>query len=116
MKALHEAISTLQEGGVIQLRLSGNSMTPKVKNKQLVTIYPVGAPKTLKKGQVVLCKVKKRILLHLVTALEKNRVQISNNHGHINGWTSVDNIYGIMGPDPKPRKEKRNGTDHKAGG
>jgi len=32
--------------------------------------------------------------LHLITALEKDSVQIGNNHGRINGWTPQSNVYG----------------------
>jgi len=31
-----------------------------------------------------------------VIALRKNQVQIGNNHGGINGWTNLDNVYGIV--------------------
>lgn len=34
------------------------------------------------------------VYLHLITALEKERVQIGNNHGRINGWTPKSNVYG----------------------
>lgn len=30
------------------------------------------------------------------TAIEGDRYQISNNHGHINGWTTRTKIYGIV--------------------
>lgn len=41
----------------------------------------------LKKGQIVLARVSGRLYLHLISALEGERVQISNNKGHVNGWT-----------------------------
>ena len=36
------------------------------------------------------------VYLHLITALEKERVQIGNNHGRINGWTQKTNVYGRL--------------------
>jgi hypothetical protein len=30
----------------------------------------------------------------LITALEKDRVQIGNNHGRVNGWTPKANVFG----------------------
>lgn len=106
MKILHKAILDLQNGRVVQLCLAGNSMTPRVKSGQVVIVNPVTDPKELKVGQVVLCKVRKKVYLHLIKALEKDRVQIGNNHGRINGWTHVDNVYGIMGRKPKYTVQK----------
>lgn len=37
-----------------------------------------------------------RIYTHKVSALRKGQVQISNNRGHVNGWTKLDNVYGIV--------------------
>jgi len=39
----------------------------------------------LPRGDVVLVKVKGTVYLHLITALEKERVQIGNNRGRIIG-------------------------------
>ena len=50
----------------------------------------------VKVGDAVFCKVKGNMVTHLVTALQggvdNRRIQISNNHGHVNGWTTT--IYG----------------------
>jgi hypothetical protein len=48
----------------------------------------------LRRGDIVLVKVKGTVYLHQITALEKDRVQIGNNHGRINGWTPRANVYG----------------------
>ncbi len=80
-------ISDLSEGKTVKVRLSGNSMTPLIKSKQLVTIAPISTE--IKKGDIVLCKVKGRIYLHLVTAIKNSSYRISNNHNHVNGWTKI---------------------------
>lgn len=83
------------KNGPVTFRTKGNSMTPKVHSGDEVTVAPFeGTPR---KGDIVLAKVKGRYYLHLVTAVEesKRRVQISNNHGHVNGWTSFDKVKGI---------------------
>ena len=80
-------LKSLQEGKTVQFRPHGNSMTPKIKSGQLVTVIPVTLS-DVQKGDVVLAKVKKHYYLHLVTAIKQNQVQISNNHGHVNGWAS----------------------------
>jgi hypothetical protein len=33
---------------------------------------------------------------HLVKAIKNNRFLIGNNHGKINGWISINNIFGIL--------------------
>jgi hypothetical protein len=94
-------IEKLKEGEAVQFRPRGNSMTPKIKNGQLVTVKPierfwgVGHPKV---GDIVLCKVAGAQYLHLVSAIseDEQKVQISNNKGHINGWTSARNIFGLV--------------------
>ena len=88
------AIKSLGEGEVCQIRPRGNSMKPKVKSGQLVTLEPIGEDETLTKGDIVLVKVKGRIYLHLITAIQGERYQIGNNRGDINGWVTSSSIYG----------------------
>jgi hypothetical protein len=71
-------------------------MTPLIKSGQQVTVVRMaGEPHP---GEIVLCKVHGAYRLHLVTAVDirKRQVQISNNHGHVNGWCSFDQVYGIV--------------------
>jgi len=46
----------------------------------------------------VLCTVRGSQFLHLVSAVDAPaaRYQISNNHGHVNGWTSARQIHGRL--------------------
>lgn len=76
----------------------GNSMTPKIKSGQKVTIKRLTKDEKLKlsKNDIVFCKVKNNIYLHLISAIKGDQVQISNNHGYVNGWTHLDNIYAIL--------------------
>jgi len=81
----------------IQFRPRGNSMAPIINSGELVTVVPV--PKgMLKMGDIVLCKVKGSQYVHFIKAIDetKDRYQIGNNRGNINGWTSIDNIYGLV--------------------
>jgi hypothetical protein len=71
-------------------------MTPIIKSGQLVTVEPVLDPSGVTVGEAVLCKVRGRIMLHKVTAIRGGQVQISNNHGHVNGWTKVENVFGRL--------------------
>ncbi len=77
----------LQDGEVVETRLSGNSMTPRIKSKQLVTIEPCKL-EDLKQGDVAYCKVRGNFYLHLVKQVgDDGRILIGNNHGLVNGWT-----------------------------
>jgi sRNA-binding protein len=87
-------IAQLQEGKTVSFRSGGNSMTPRIKSGQRCTYVPVKSMDDIKKGDAVFCKVGKNIFTHLVTAIKDNQVQISNNHGHCNGWTTIDKVYG----------------------
>ena len=81
-------VAALQRGEEVKLNPKGNSMTPRIKSGQSVTIVPATL-QDVQIGDVVLSKVKGRFYLHLVSAwVGQDRVQISNNHGHINGTTS----------------------------
>lgn len=73
-------------GETVINREPGNSMTPLLKSRQAVELRAVDRP--LKKGDIVYAKVKGRFYTHKVSAVASDgRVQISNNHGHVNGWT-----------------------------
>jgi hypothetical protein len=45
-------------------------------------------------GDIVLCKVSGAQDLHLVKAIQGERLQIGNNRGGINGWITRRQIYG----------------------
>jgi phage repressor protein C with HTH and peptisase S24 domain len=87
-----ELVNQLKSKGVIIIRPSGNSMTPLIQSKQQVTITTNESE--YKKGDIVFAKVKGRYYIHLISAIQNERYQISNNHGHVNGWTTKDKIFG----------------------
>lgn len=90
-------IEELQAGRTVSFRPRGNSMTPRIRSGDLVTVEPCKIDE-LKVDDVVLCRVRGHAYLHLVTALQPRpkpmrwSAQISNNHGRVNGWTM--NVYG----------------------
>jgi len=80
-------------------------MVPLIRSRQLVAVAPVDSTK-LEVGDIVLARVAGSVYLHLVSALDqtKERVQISNNRGRVNGWTGRDRVYGIcVSVDGVPR-------------
>jgi len=85
-------IEKLAAGETVSFRPTGNSMVPKIRSKQLVTVEPV-ALDAIAVGDVVLCRVKGSEYLHNVLAIDspggRLRFQIGNNRGGINGWTAA---------------------------
>ncbi|MEU8527725.1 MULTISPECIES: S26 family signal peptidase [Streptomyces] len=71
-------------------------MVPLVRSRQQVVVAPVD-PAKLEVGDIVLARVAGTVYLHLVSSVDpaRKRVQISNNRGRINGWTSHDRVFGI---------------------
>jgi hypothetical protein len=92
-------------GATVQFRPAGSSMVPLIRSRELVTVAPVD-PTRLEVGDIVLAKVAGQVYLHLVSALDRGRgrVQISNNRGRVNGWTTHERVYGIcVAVEGRPR-------------
>lgn len=88
-------VERLKNGETIyRYKEGGNSMVPLIYSRQAVDIRPVD--KKIEPGDIAFCRIGRRFFTHLVTAVDGNRVQISNNHGHVNGWTHERNIYGLV--------------------
>lgn len=83
-------------GETVEFRPTGSSMVPLIRSRQSVTVAPV-RPATVEPGDIVLARVAGAVYLHLVTAVDhaRARVQIGNNRGRINGWTSHGRVFGI---------------------
>ena len=87
--------SHLINGETCKVTGIGNSMTPILKSRQAVICEPVTEDTILNKKDIVLCKVNGHYYLHLIHAIGPDgRCLIGNNHGHMNGWTSRNQIYG----------------------
>jgi phage repressor protein C with HTH and peptisase S24 domain len=87
-------IEELKKGNTVTCHPRGHSMTPLIKSGEEVTIEPVRRP--VQRDDIVLCKVRGNQFLHKVTAVQGRQYQISNNHGHVNGWCTLDQIFGLM--------------------
>jgi phage repressor protein C with HTH and peptisase S24 domain len=85
-------VDRLKNGETVSFRPTGNSMTPKIHSGDLVTVSP--DIEGIKKGEIVLCKCSGRYFCHLVSAVQGERYQISNNHGQVNGWIGKSGIFG----------------------
>lgn len=94
---LSRVVAELEKGEPVTFVAVGNSMTPKIHSGDTVTVAPIeDSGARVVKGEIVLARVRGNLYLHLVSATEGKRVQISNNHGHVNGWTTRDRIYGRL--------------------
>lgn len=89
-----QTVDKLKSGKTCLVQGFGQSMTPILKSGQVCKVVPVTADTPLKKRDIVLCKVNGHIYLHLISAINGPRYQISNNHKHVNGWITRNNIYG----------------------
>ncbi|HZM75079.1 MAG TPA: hypothetical protein VFC19_05095 [Candidatus Limnocylindrales bacterium] len=96
MGLLDAVAAKVAAGATVQFRPTGSSMVPLVRSRQLVTVAPVD-PRKVEIGDVVLARVAGTVYLHLVSAIDraKGRIQISNNRGRVNGWTTQARVYGI---------------------
>ena len=104
---MDSVVHRIAAGETVEFRPVGSSMVPLIKSRQLVTVVPV-RPEVLEPGDIVLARVAGSVYLHLVSAVdhERKRVQISNNRGRVNGWTSHARVYGIcvsVEAVPRPR-------------
>ena len=108
---LDRVVKILEDDTAAKFKVSGTSMTPRVKDGEYVTVRKLRADEDPRKGDIVLARVEGSLYLHLVSAIEKEkgrvkRVQISNNHGHVNGWTPRDKVYALLVKLPA-RMEKK---------
>lgn len=96
MGALEMIAQSVAGGETLQFRPTGTSMAPLIRSRQIVTVSPVD-PARVEVGDIVLCRVAGSTYLDLVSAVDAQagRVQIANNRGCINGWTSHAKVLGI---------------------
>ncbi|SNT58750.1 S26 family signal peptidase [Actinacidiphila glaucinigra] len=107
MGALDAVAGRVAGGASVEFRPSGSSMVPLIRSRQQVTVVPVD-PSKLEVGDIVLARVAGTVYLHLVSAVDpaRERVQIRNNRGHVNGWTGHGRVHGIctaVDGVPRPR-------------
>lgn len=62
-------IQKLLAGETVIVKGKGNSMTPKLKSGEAVIVEPITPDTIIRKRDIVLCKVKGHIYLHLVTGI-----------------------------------------------
>lgn len=88
-------IATLQQGHDAVFIARGGSMAGKVADQSVVRVTPLGDHQ-LETGDIVLCTVMGCQYLHLVKAVDGDRVLIGNNKGKVNGWTPRRKVHGLL--------------------
>jgi hypothetical protein len=94
------AIKVLQEKGEITIHCNGNSMRPIIAPKEAIHLKRVNHS-LIRVGDAVFCRINGGLQVHKVSAIQnendydKRRFQISNNHGHVNGWIGGHAIFGL---------------------
>ena len=84
---VHWKQTHLEAGKTFETSEKGNSMEPLIKSGEKHTLEPA-AWEQCSVGDIVFCKVRGKYYTHLVTAKDDVKgLQISNNHGYVNGWT-----------------------------
>ena len=85
-------LEKLQAGETVITSEKGNSMVPLIRSGQEHVVEPA-TWESVEVGDIVYCKCRGNYFTHLVTAKNDDKgCQISNNHGHVNGWTKQ--VYG----------------------
>lgn len=93
MTNLSVLAARVKAGETITFKARGKSMTPRIADGDVLTVRPWAVFPDI--GDVVLVKVRTRWYLHKILATRPGQVQIGNNHGRINGWTSNTNVVGV---------------------
>eukprot|EP00928_Gymnodinium_smaydae_P072171 TRINITY_DN55589_c0_g1_i1.p1 TRINITY_DN55589_c0_g1~~TRINITY_DN55589_c0_g1_i1.p1 ORF type:complete len:301 (+),score=54.65 TRINITY_DN55589_c0_g1_i1:82-984(+) len=95
----------LLAGETVGWRSGGNSLAPLIKSRDHCTYAPVSRHEDIKKGDVVFCQIGSRYWEHMVKKKMLDHpgrdgepdvyiYTISNIHGHENGDTRLEKIYG----------------------
>jgi len=91
------AIAELQKGNSTIVKPRGHSMEGFVEDGQAVRLDPIPPDGEIRKGDVVLCRVRGHEYLHLVHATGPRGCLIGNARGHLNGWAPRSHIFGRLG-------------------
>ncbi len=95
MSWVKEAIESLKNTGLAQIRPIGGSMRGRIESGQLVTLK-TAAYEDVEINDVIFIRWKGNYLLHLLIDKQNNELLIGNNVGKINGWIPGDALIAKM--------------------
>ncbi len=84
----------LAAGKTVRFRPHGDSMSETIRPGELCTVEPIGE-RAVREGDVVLCEVGGRVVLHRVIEMKNGFYQIASDH-RINGWVERGAIHGRL--------------------
>jgi len=90
---LTDVATAVQRGETVEFRPSGHSMEPLIRHRHKVRVSPLTRDPGV--GDVVLARVRGHLLLHRANAIRGDQYQIANQRGHVNGWCTRKQIYGV---------------------
>lgn len=93
MSWVKDAIAGLNANKEVTVQPFGGSMRGRIESGQLVTLEPVDTAQ-LAIDDVIFVKWRKNYLLHLVTGMSDDQLEIGNNLGRINGWVPLSAALG----------------------
>lgn len=93
-KCSKKAVAAMKEKGECYIQGFGGSMEPILHSGETFHFQSVTEEIRLSEGDIVFCEVNSELLLHKITAINGNKIQIGNNKGKVNGWTTKEHIFG----------------------
>lgn len=93
MSRVKEALAALNANEEVTVQPFGGSMRGRIESGQLVTLEPVDSAQ-LAVDDVIFVEWGNNYLLHLVTDIKDDQIEIGNNLGKINGWVPASAALG----------------------
>jgi hypothetical protein len=88
-----EIIQKLMDNEQVEIKITTNSLEPKIRAHQKITIVPVMGWQSVEDGDAVICKVNKSYIYGIVAKSNVARgVQINDGKNFVLGWTKY--VYG----------------------
>lgn len=88
------AVKILEEKNEVAIKCNGRSMIPLIHPKETIHLKKVLISQ-LRVGDAVFVRIKRALQVHILSAIDNDRMQISNRKGFINGWVGKNSIYGL---------------------
>ena len=88
--------AALRRGETVTIRGGGNSMVGRLNPGEELVLAAYSQDCILNLGSIVLARVRRRWCLHQIVAVDGDRVLIGDTKGYINGWTTLDQVIGVV--------------------
>lgn len=90
----NNAIAAIKRNGECYIQGFGGSMEPVLHSGDILHFLSITEETRLFEGDIVFCEVNGGLLLHKIIAINGDKIQIGNNKGKMNGWTTRKHIFG----------------------